>query len=392
MSLIEAILVALGLREGWGWIPSLIEKLIASAVRRLPESERPRWMEEWKRHALDLDERRLYALLWALELRFLEVRKLRATIVPAEPTSLWTRIRTIQLDRVIHVATFAFLPLLLAYASAYLWTQFLGWTDLAIFLVMYVLCGFGVAIGYHRLLTHRAFCTSLPLMYLLAALGSMAVQGPVLKWVENEQRHHRYADRLGDPHSPHVDHGPGLRGVLWGIWHAHAGWLWQKAPKAQAVKHASELRNVRGLRLIDKAYPLFVVLSVAVPSLIGLAVSGSLRGALMGLLWGGLIRIVVQNNVIRFVDSFCHFFGRRRFATYDHSRNLSWLALPSLGEAWHNNHHAFPNSAVCGLRVWEVDPAGMVIHLMRVLGLAWDVVAISTEEQQTLSYLPEQVD
>jgi len=248
--------------------------------------------------------------------------------------------------------------------------------------VMYVVCGLGVTVGYHRMLTHRAFQAHRATRYLFAVLGSMAIQGPVIEWVADHRKHHAHTDQEGDPHSPHVGHGAGVRGALRGLWHAHVGWLWRTNGQARAYKYARELVEDRGMKRINRAFPQLVLLSLALPTLLGFALTGTVRGALTGLLWGGFVRIFVQHHVTWSVNSICHFFGTRRFAVEDQSTNVFWLALPSFGESWHHNHHAFPRSAAHGLRWWELDPSEMVIRLMRRLGLAWDVVLIPAARQQ----------
>jgi stearoyl-CoA desaturase (Delta-9 desaturase) len=259
-----------------------------------------------------------------------------------------------------------------------LWNQAVGWTDLAIFAGMYVVTAGGVTIGYHRLLTHRAFATYKPVEYLLAVLGSMAVQGPVADWVADHRRHHANADEEGDPHSPHVGHGSGLSG----LWHAHVGWLFEECGVSDRRRFARELVEDRGMRWINEGFLGLVGLSLLIPFGIGWAISGTLAGGLTGLLWGGAVRIFFVHHVTWSINSICHFHGRRRFATDDRSTNVWWLAPASLGEAWHHNHHAFPRSAFHGLRWWEVDPSGWVIRAMRRLGLAWNVVQITPERQQ----------
>ncbi len=224
--------------------------------------------------------------------------------------------KTVNLFAVIlpFAATIAAVPLL--------WNSLVGPTDLAILAVMYLLTAGGITIGYHRLLTHRSFQTSKPLEYLFAALGSMAVQGPVISWVADHRKHHAHTDTDGDPHSPHVGHGDGPLGVMRGLWHAHTGWLFSEQGRAHRSRYAPDLTEDAGMRLLS-----------------------------------------------------------RRFPIEDQSTNVFWLALPSLGEAWHHNHHAFPRSAVHGLRRWELDPSAAVIWTMEKLGLAWNVVRISPERQ-----------
>jgi stearoyl-CoA desaturase (Delta-9 desaturase) len=269
-------------------------------------------------------------------------------------------------------------------AIVLLWNSAVSATDLGILAVMYLVTGLGVTVGFHRLLTHRSFQVSKPLEYTFAALGSMAVQGPVIAWVADHRKHHAHADEEGDPHSPHVGHGDGVGGVLRGLWHAHAGWLLSTQGQASARRYARDLYEDRGMRTINRRFPLFVLLSLAIPALAGWAISGTLAGAATGLLWGGLVRIFLVHHVTWSVNSVCHFLGTRRFETDDESTNVAWLALPSLGEAWHHNHHAFPRSASHGLRRWEhaLDPSALVIKGLEKLGLARNVVTIAPERQQ----------
>jgi len=266
-------------------------------------------------------------------------------------------------------------------AVVLLWNDLVGLSDLAMMGALYVLTGLGVTVGFHRLLTHRSFRTSKPLEYAFAVLGSMAVQGPVIGWVADHRKHHAHADVEGDPHSPHVGYGHGVRGVLRGLWHAHAGWLMVEQGRADWRRYARDLYEDRGIRFLSRHFVALVVVSLAVPALAGYALSGSVAGAATGLLWGGLVRIFLVHHVTWSVNSICHFLGRRRFETDDESRNVFWLALPSFGESWHHNHHAFPRSAVHGLRRWELDPSGAVIAAMEKVGLARNVVRIAPERQ-----------
>jgi stearoyl-CoA desaturase (delta-9 desaturase) len=262
-----------------------------------------------------------------------------------------------------------------------LWNRLVTATDLALLATMYLLTGVGVTVGFHRLLTHRSFATSMPLQYGFAVLGSMAVEGPVISWVADHRKHHTHADEEGDPHSPHVGHEGGVLGVLRGLWHAHVGWLLIEQGRANRRRFAPDLCEDAGMRAINRAFPALVIAGLAIPALVGYAVSGSLLGAATGLLWGGLVRVFFVHHVTWSINSVCHFTGSRRFAVDDHSTNVFWLALPTLGEAWHHNHHAFPRSARHGLRWWEIDVSGLVIAAMEKLGLAWNVVRIAPERQ-----------
>ena len=266
-------------------------------------------------------------------------------------------------------------------AIVLLWNRVISPRDLEIAAVMYLLTAIGITVGFHRLLTHRSFQTSKPTEYTFAVLGSMAVQGPAISWVADHRKHHAHTDEEGDPHSPHVGHDGGVRGVLAGLWHAHSGWLMSTQGRADWKRYAADLYEDRGMRTISRQFVPLVLASLAIPALAGYIVSGTLAGAATGLLWGGLVRIFFVHHVTWSVNSVCHYFGTRRFNTDDHSTNVFWLALPSLGESWHHNHHAFPRSAVHGLRRWEIDPSALIIGAMEKLGLAWNVVRISPERQ-----------
>jgi stearoyl-CoA desaturase (delta-9 desaturase) len=217
--------------------------------------------------------------------------------------------------------------------------------------------------------------------YLWAVLGSMAVQGPLIDWVADHRKHHAFTDVEGDPHSPHHDHGEGFKGAVEGLWYAHMGWLFVTQGTSEKRRFARDLLEDRGMRKISRAFPWLVLLGLAIPFALGYGLSGSIAGGLTALLWGGFVRIFMVHHVTWSVNSVCHFFGRRRFDTDDYSTNVFWLALPSFGESWHHNHHAFPRSARHGLRWYELDPSGLVILGMKKLGLASNVVLVSRERQ-----------
>jgi stearoyl-CoA desaturase (Delta-9 desaturase) len=266
-------------------------------------------------------------------------------------------------------------------AIVLLWNSWVTAADLVIAAVMYMLTAVGITVGFHRLLTHRSFQTSKPIEYTFAILGSMAVQGPVISWVADHRKHHAHTDEEGDPHSPHVSPEGGALSVFSGLWHAHSGWLMSSQGRADWKKYAPDLYEDKGMRFINRHFPAYVFLSLALPALAGFLVTGSAVGAVTGLLWGGLVRIFFVHHITWSVNSACHFLGTRRFDTDDRSTNVFWLALPSLGESWHHNHHAFPRSAVHGLKRWEPDPSAMIISTMEKLGLARNVIRISPERQ-----------
>lgn len=271
------------------------------------------------------------------------------------------------------------LPFLAVLVAIYAgWNSWVDGIDLAIFAVMYVITGFGVTIGFHRLLTHRGFTAPKWVEYSLAVAGSMSIQGPVTSWVADHRKHHAFTDAEGDPHSPHVGHGSGLQGLI----HAHVGWIMKDQGSAQRSKYAKDLVEDRGMRRISKNFEWIALASLLIPALLGFALHGfTLEGFLRGLLWGGFVRIFLLHHITWSINSICHFHGRRTFDVDDHSTNVAWLAIPSLGEAYHNNHHAFPRAAVHGMGRREIDITGWIIAGMEKLGLAKDVVRISPERQ-----------
>ena len=279
------------------------------------------------------------------------------------------------------------LPLLaFVVAVVLLWNRIVGWHDLVLLGTLYVLTGLGITVGFHRMLTHRAFQTSKTVERVFAVLGSLAVQGSVIQWVSDHRKHHAHTDEEGDPHSPHAGFaGGGVMGTLRGLFHAHVGWILTEEGGENRARYAKDLVEDPGMKRISDNFHLLVLASLALPAALGFLLSGgTLKGALTGLLWGGFVRIFLLHHVTWSINSICHFFGTRRFEVDDHSTNVFWLALPSFGEAWHHNHHAFPRSAEHGLKWWErvMDPSALVIGAMERVGLVWNVVRITPERQQ----------
>jgi stearoyl-CoA desaturase (Delta-9 desaturase) len=262
------------------------------------------------------------------------------------------------------------------------WAELLHWSDIAVFAILYVLTGFGVTVGFHRLFTHRAFATKRWLRGVLAALGSAAIEGPVISWVADHRKHHAFADQPGDPHSPHVDHGVGWRGALRGLAHAHMGWLFLHTQRGARKRYAPDLIADPVVSFVDRTFLVWALGGLGAAFGLGWLIGGTVTAGLTGLLWGGAVRLLVLHHVTFSINSLCHFFGRRRFDTGDESRNLAWLSLLSFGESWHNNHHAFPTSATHGLRWWEIDTSSLLIRGLERVGLAWDVVRIDPARQQ----------
>jgi stearoyl-CoA desaturase (delta-9 desaturase) len=265
------------------------------------------------------------------------------------------------------------------------WDGLLRPSDVVVFAIVYVLTGLGVTVGFHRLFTHRSFKARPVVRGILAALGSAAIEGPVISWVADHRKHHAFADRPGDPHSPHVDHGVGWAGALRGLLHAHVGWLFRHDQRAARSRYTPDLLRDPVICFVDRTFIVWALGGLALAFGLGVAIGGTVAAGLTGLLWGGGVRLFVLHHVTYSINSICHVFGRRRFSTPDESRNVSWLALLSFGEAWHNNHHAFPTSARHGLGRWQLDPSALVIRGLEVTGLAWDVVRVSPERQRRVS-------
>lgn len=253
-------------------------------------------------------------------------------------------------------------------AVVLLWGRGINWMQLGLMIAMYLLTGFGVTVGFHRLFAHKAFETQPAVRATLAILGSMSVQGPLFWWVALHRRHHHFSDAEGDPHSPHL-HDGGLGSIIAGAWHSHVGWLF-KSDEPGANRYVVDLQKERSLATINKLYPLWAALSLLVPAAIGGLITRTWAGASWGLVWGGLARVFLVHHITWSVNSVCHLWGSQPFDSHDHSRNNALFGLLALGEGWHNNHHAFPTSARHGLRWWEVDVTYWVIQCMAAVGLA----------------------
>lgn len=237
----------------------------------------------------------------------------------------------------------------------------------------------GITIGFHRLLSHRSFETFRWVKAFWMMVGSMSVEGAPLTWCAVHRRHHGHSDQAGDPHSPNLD-GPGIWGLIKGLWHGQVGWLFSGYwSKPDMEKYVPDLIKDRLLVWINRYYFLFVLASLAVPTVAGMIIQyffidGNIWfGALLGFLWGGLVRIFLTHHVTWSINSICHVFGKRQFRSGDHSTNNMICAVMSMGEGWHNNHHAFPSSARHGLLWYQFDMSWLIIRTMETLGLAWDV-------------------
>lgn len=272
------------------------------------------------------------------------------------------------------IATAAALVLALGYGVGF------GPVEAALVVVFYALTIVGIGCGYHRLFSHQSYKTTTPVRVVLAILGSMAAQGPVLFWSAIHRRHHTFADTEGDTHSPYVHRDKPLNRVV-GLWHAHTGWLFD-TEVTDWGSYVPDLLKDDALFRVQQLYFLWIALGLAIPAAVGGLAHQSLAGAGYGLLWGGLVRTFMVHHSTWAINSVCHVFGRRPFKIRDQARNNWFVAILTFGEGWHNNHHAFPYSAPHSLRWWQYDPNGWVIASLRAFGLAWDVRSPSAEAVQ----------
>lgn len=286
-------------------------------------------------------------------------------------------------QKVVTVAIVAGPAVALAILIPLLWGHAVHLSDLVIGIAFYLLTGFGITVGFHRLFTHRAFGPRRALKIALALMGSMAVEGSLTSWVATHRRHHMYSDHSGDPHSPHR-YGDRGTDLLRGLAFSHVGWLFV-SDASSAARYAPDMLKDRDIQRIDRLFPVVAVASLAIPLGIGYALSGTLAGALTALLWAGLVRMALLHHVTWSVNSLCHTFGRRPERTTDRSTNLWALAVVSLGDSWHNIHHAHPTWARHGAHRGMVDPSAWLIRRFEQLGWATRVRWPTTPAGGTVS-------
>lgn len=241
---------------------------------------------------------------------------------------------------------------------------------LGLLVSMYALTMIGITVGFHRHFAHCAFQTNTPIRIILAILGSMAAQGHIIHWVSNHRRHHQCSDQPGDPHSPHLQ-ADNRWSLLRGLWHAQVGWMFES--DFPNVLFAKDLLRDSIIVKVNSFYLIWVILGLAIPTVLGGILTWTWQGAGQGFLWGGLVRVFLVHHATWSINSICHVYGSHPFHTGEQSRNNIWLAIPTAGESWHNNHHAFPNSAIHGLEWWQIDLSAWVIRFLEKTNLAWDV-------------------
>jgi stearoyl-CoA desaturase (Delta-9 desaturase) len=276
-----------------------------------------------------------------------------------------------RLDQVV-LGIFIVVPFLaLVTAVPIAWGGWLGWTDVAIAVFMYFLTGHGITVGFHRLFTHKSYKPNRAVKIFWAVAGSMAIQGPVVRWVADHRKHHKFSDRDGDPHSP-WRYGTGVGALTKGFLYAHMMWLFNPEQTPQR-KYAPDLMKDPDIVKVSRQFPFWVLVSLLLPALAGGLLTMSWQGALTAFFWGSLVRVSLLHHVTWSINSICHTIGERPFVSRDKSANVWWLAIPSMGESWHNLHHADPTCARHGVLKGQLDTSARIIWVMEKLGWVDDV-------------------
>jgi len=270
-----------------------------------------------------------------------------------QPKSFMARAITLAVVAVPFVAT--------VFAIVKLWQRDVVPVDIVMMVVMYLLTGLGITVGFHRFATHRSFQSNRVVEFIMLALGSMAIEGDVIQWTADHWKHHKHSDKPGDPHSP-----------LEGLWHAHVGWFFKSA-RGVPAQDARHLLKDPVAGVISRTFLFWAVLGIAFPYFID---------GWRGVLWGGLVRVFITHHITWSVNSICHQFGRRAFDTDDFSHNQWIVGVLGLGEGWHNNHHAFPESAFHGMKWYQIDLSGYTIWLLEKLHLITGVRRVSPDRMQ----------
>jgi len=288
-----------------------------------------------------------------------------------DPVGTWGSERKGRFEQVA-LAVFVAVPFVALLAAVPIaWAHWLGWRDLAIAVGMYAVAGHGITVGFHRYFTHGSFKANRPLRIALAVAGSLAIEGPVVRWVADHRKHHKFSDKEGDPHSP-WRYGESLPALLKGLFYAHMGWLFdvEQTPQRQ---YAPDLLRDRDIVRVSRAFPWLVVASLLTPPVLGGLLSWSWQGAATAFFWGSLVRIGLLHHVTWSINSICHAVGEKPFESRDRSGNVWWLAILSMGESWHNLHHADPTCARHGVLRGQVDSTARLIRWFEQLGWAREV-------------------
>jgi len=270
------------------------------------------------------------------------------------------------------VKLFIIIPFLaLVAAVPMLWGWGLGWTDVGLAVGFYLVSCLGVTVGYHRHFTHGSFKANRPLRIALAVAGGLASQGSVVDWVADHRRHHAFSDREGDPHSPWL-FGTSPAAIAKGFWHAHMGWLFER-DQTNAERFAPDLLADPDVRAVDKLFVPLTVVTLGLPGVLGGLITWSVWGGITALFWAGLVRVAFLHHVTWSVNSICHMVGSRPFESRDRAANFWPLAILSMGESWHNSHHADPTGARHGVLRGQIDISARLIWIFEKFGWATHV-------------------
>ena len=286
------------------------------------------------------------------------------------------------------LGAFIIVPMLAVLAAIPVaWGGWLGWHDVIIGVLFYAISGHGVTVGFHRYFTHGSFKANRALRVALAVAGSLAIEGPVVRWVADHRRHHAYSDREGDPHSP-WRYGESFGALCKGLWHAHIGWMFDIEQTSQE-RFAPDLLADKDLQKVHRMFPWLVVFSLVAPAILGGLVTWSIHGALTSFFWASIIRVGLLHHVTWSINSICHTWGAKPFKSRDRAANVAWLAFLSMGESWHNMHHADPTAARHGVLKGQIDSTARIIWFFEKLGWAHDVRWTSKERLSKLENKPD---
>lgn len=272
----------------------------------------------------------------------------------------------------ITIGAFVVLPLVaVALAIPVAWGGWLSWVDISLAIGLWALTALGITVGYHRYFTHGSFKTNRAVKLVLAISGSLAIEGSLDQWVADHRKHHKYSDEVGDPHSP-WRFGTSRKAIAKGLVYSHVGWLFE-SDNTSIEKYAPDITKDKELNWISKHFSVFVIASLLIPAVLGGLITWSWLGALTAFFWAGLVRIAFVHHVTWSINSICHVFGNRPFVSRDLSSNVAWLAIPSMGESWHNLHHVDPTAARHGVMKGQIDISAGIIRGLERGGLVTDV-------------------
>jgi stearoyl-CoA desaturase (delta-9 desaturase) len=266
--------------------------------------------------------------------------------------------------------TTIFIPLIMTAVAIYFW-EYVTTIDIVLFVVMYILTGLGVTVGFHRHFAHRSFKCAPWLQYTLMILGSMAVQGSPIYWIANHRKHHRFTDKEEDPHTPILENKSWSARASAFI-HSHIGWI-LKGSDVSYDRYAPDILHNPKLYKLSHAFILWVALGFILPGVIAGLWTQTWLGFWMGILWGGFVRTCALQQVTYSINSICHLFGKKTYEQTNESRDNWVFGILALGEGWHNTHHRFPTSARQGLKFWQFDISYSIIYLLSRLGVVWDI-------------------